>query len=128
MTMYATLQMDREIDPNLHYNSIGGFELQFSNGVAIAFDFNSSVANVLKDPSFIRFECDELDFDSFPEAELLEWMLVHSEVQKIVEFYVYTGEEYEPVINPKHIDSMSFAFDGRILTIPESLLSRYHFE
>ena len=128
MTMYATLQMDREIDPNLHYISIGGFELQFSNGVAIAFDFNSSVANVLKDPSFIRFECDELDFDSFPEAELLEWMLVHSEVQKIVEFYVYTGEEYEPVINPKHIDSMSFAFDGRILTIPESLLSRYRFE
>ena len=82
MTMYATLQMDREIDPNLHYISIGGFELRFSNGIAIAFDFNSSVANVLKDPSYIRFECDEPDFDSFPEAELLEWMLVHSEVQK----------------------------------------------
>ena len=40
MTMYATLQMDREIDPNLHYISIGGFELRFSNGIAIAFDFN----------------------------------------------------------------------------------------
>ena len=39
MTMYATLQMDREIDPNLHYISIGGFELRFSNGIAIAFDF-----------------------------------------------------------------------------------------
>ena len=78
--------------------------------------------------SYIRFECDEPDFDSFPEAELLEWMLVHSEVQKIEEFYVYTGEEYEEVINPKRIESMSFAFDGRIFTIPESLLSRYHFE
>ena len=128
MTMYATLQMDREIDPNIHYISIGGFELRFSNGVAIAFDFNSSVANIRKDPSYIRFECDEPDFDSFPEAELLEWMLVHSEVEKIEEFYVYTGEEYEEVINPNRIDSMSFAFDGRILTIPESLLSRYHFE
>ena len=128
MTMYATLQMDREINPNHHYISIGGFELRFSNGVEIAFDFNSSVANILNDPSFIRFECDELDFDSFPEAELLEWMLVHSEVQKIEEFYVYTGEEYEEVINPKRIESMSFAFDGRIFTIPESLLSRYHFE
>ena len=103
MTMYATLQMDREIDPNLHYIS-------------------------LKDPSYIRFECDEPDFDSFPEAELLEWMLDHSEVEKIEEFYVYTGEEYEEVINPKRIESMSFAFDGRIFTIPESLLSRYHFE
>ena len=128
MTMYAILQMDREIDPNLHYISIGGFEIHFKNGVNIAFDFNSSVANIRKDPSFILFECDDLDFDSFPEADLLEWMLVHSEVEKIEEFYVYTGEEYEPVINPKHIDSMSFAFDGRILTIPESLLSRYRFE
>ena len=128
MTMYAILQMDREIDPNLHYISIGGFEIHFKNGVNIAFDFNSSVANIRKDPSFILFECDDLDFDSFPEADLLEWMLVHSEVEKIEEFYVYTGEEYEPVINPKHIDSMSFAFDGKIITIPESLLSRYHFE
>ncbi len=128
MTMYATLQMDREIDPNHHYISIGGFELHFKNGMNIAFDFNSSAAQILKDPSFIWFECDELDFDSFPEAELLEWMLVHSEVEKIVEFYVYTGEEYEAVINPNHIESMSFAFDGKIITIPESLLSRYHFE
>ena len=128
MTMYATLQMDREIDPNLHYISIGGFELRFSNGIAIAFDFNSSVAYVLKDPSFILFECDDLDFDSFPEADLLEWMLVHSEVEKIEEFYVYTGAECEEVINPKRIESMSFAFDGRIFTIPESLLSRYRFE
>ena len=128
MTMYATLQMDREIDPNHDYISIGGFELHFKNGMNIAFDFNSSVANILNDPSFIRFECDELDFDSFPEAELLEWMLVHSEVEKIVEFYVYTGEEYEAVINPKRIDSMSFVFDGKIITIPESLLSQYHFE
>ena len=128
MTMYATLQMDREIDPNLHYISIGGFEIHFKNGVNIAFDFNSSVANIRKDPSFILFECDDLDFDSFPEADLLEWMLVHSEVEKIEEFYVYTGEEDEAVINPKRIDSMSFAFDGKIITIPESLLSRYHFE
>lgn len=55
-------------------------------------------------------------------------MLVHSEVEKIEEFYVYTGEEYEEVINPKRIDSMSFAFEGRIFTLSESLLSRYHFE
>ena len=128
MTMYAILQMDREIDPNLHYISIGGFEIHFKNGVNIAFDFNSSVANIRKDPSFILFECDDLDFDSCPEADLLEWMLVHSEVEKIEEFYVYTGEEDEAVINPKRIDSMSFAFDGKIITIPESLLSRYHFE
>lgn len=47
---------------------------------------------------------------------------------EIEEFYVYTGEESEAVINPKRIDSMSFAFDGRIFTIPESLLSRYRFE
>ena len=54
MTMYATLQMDREIDPNHHYISIGGFELHFKNGMNIAFDFNSSAAQILKDPSSIR--------------------------------------------------------------------------
>lgn len=108
--------------------SSGGFEILFCNGVAIGFDFNCSVATIQRQPSYIRFECAELDFDSFPEAELLEWMLVHYDVEKIKEFYVYTGEENEAVISPKRIESMSFAFDGKILALPKSLLSRYHFE
>lgn len=128
MTMYATIQMDREIDPNLHYISIGGFELHFKNGANIAFDFNSSAAQIQNDPSFIRFECDDLDFDSFPEAELLGWMLENSEVKKIEEFYVYTGETGEPEINPKRIESVSFAFDGKTTEIPEYLLKQYLFE
>ena len=60
MTMYATLQMDREIDPNRHYIGIGGFEFCFRNGVNIGFDFNSSIANVQRDPTAIKFECDDL--------------------------------------------------------------------
>ena len=80
MTMYATLQMDREIDPNRHYIGIGGFEFCFRNGVNIGFDFNSSIANVQKNPTTIKFECDDLDCDSFPEAALLGMMLSDSEV------------------------------------------------
>ena len=127
MTMYATLQMDREIDPNRHYIGIGGFEFCFRNGVNIGFDFNSSIANVQKNPTTIKFECDDLDCDSFPEAALLEMLLSDSEVDRIEEFYVYTGEREEPEINPEKILSLSFCVDGRMVDIPDSIIQKYEF-
>ena len=127
MTMYATLQMDREIDPNRHYIGIGGFEFLFRNGVNIRFDFNSSIANVQRDPTVIKFECDDLDCDSFPEAALLEMLLSDSEVDRIEEFYVYTGEREEPEINPEKIISLSFYVDGRMIEIPDSIIQKYEF-
>ena len=127
MTMYATLQMDREIDPNRHYIGIGGFEFCFRNGVNIGFDFNSSIANVQKNPTTIKFECDDLDCDSFPEAALLGMLLSDSEVERIEEFYVYTGEREEPEINPEKIISLSFYVDGRMIEIPDSIIQKYEF-
>ena len=127
MTMYATLQMDREIDPNRHYIGIGGFEFCFRNGVNIGFDFNSSIANVQKNPTTIKFECDDLDCDSFPEAALLGMMLSDSEVKRVEEFYVYTGEREEPEINPEKILSLSFCVDGRMVDIPDSIIQKYEF-
>ena len=127
MTMYATLQMDREIDPNRHYIGIGGFEFLFRNGVNIRFDFNSSIANVQRDPTVIKFECDDLDCDSFPEAALLGMLLSDSEVDRIEEFYVYTGEREEPEINPEKIISLSFYVDGRMIEIPDSIIQKYEF-
>jgi len=127
MTMYATLQMDREIDPNRHYISIGGFEFCFRNGVNIGFDFNSSIANVQKNPTTIKFECDDLDCDSFPEAALLGMMLSDSEVKRIEEFYVYTGEREEPEINPEKILSLSFCVDERMIDIPGIIIQKYEF-
>ena len=127
MTMYATLQMDREIDPNRHYIGIGGFEFCFRNGVNIGFDFNISIANVQRDPTAIKFECDDLDCDSFPEAALLGMMLSDSEVKRIEEFYVYTGEREEPEINPEKILSLSFCVDGRMVDIPDSIIQKYEF-
>lgn len=127
MTMYATLQMDREIDPNRHYIGIDGFEFRFRNGVNIGFDFNSSIANVQRDPTAIKFECDDLDCDSFPEAALLGMMLADSEVEYIDEFFVYTGEEEEPEINPEKILSLSFCVEGRMLDIPGSIIQKYEF-
>ena len=127
MTMYVTLQMDREIDPNRHYISIGGFEFCFKKGIKIGFDFNSSIANVQKNPTTIKFECDDLDCDSFPEAALLEMLLSDSEVDRIEEFYVYTGEKEEPEINPEEIISLSFCVDGRMVDIPDSIIQKYEF-
>ena len=127
MTMYATLQMDREIDPNRHYIGIGGFEFCFRNCVNIGFDFNSSIANVQKNPTTIKFECDDLDCDSFPEAALLGMMLSDSEVKRIEEFYVYTGEREEPEINPEKILSLSFCVDERMIDIPGIIIQKYEF-
>ena len=127
MTMYVTLQMDREIDPNRHYISIGGFEFCFKKGIKIGFDFNSSIANVQKNPTTIKFECDDLDCDSFPEAALLGMLLSDSEVDRIEEFYVYTGEREEPEINPEKILSLSFCVDGRMVDIPDSIIQKYEF-
>ena len=127
MTMYVTLQMDREIDPTRHYISIGGFEFCFKKGIKIWFDFNSSIANVQKNPTTIKFECDDLDCDSFPEAALLGMMLSDSEVKRIEEFYVYTGEREEPEINPEKILSLSFCVDGRMVDIPDSIIQKYEF-
>ena len=127
MTMYVTLQMDREIDPTMHYISIGGFEFCFKKGIKIGFDFNSSIANVQKNPTTIKFECDDLDCDFFPEAALLGMMLSDSEVKRIEEFYVYTGEREEPEINPEKILSLSFCVDGRMVDIPDSIIQKYEF-
>ena len=127
MTMYVTLQMDREIDPTRHYISIGGFEFCFKKGIKIGFDFNSSIANVQKNPTTIKFECDDLDCDSFPEAALLGMMLSDSEVKRIEEFYVYIGEREEPEINPEKILSLSFCVEGRMIDIPGSIIQKYEF-
>jgi len=127
MTMFVTLQMDREIDPNRHYIGIGGFEFRFRNGVNIGFDFNSSIANVQKNPTTIKFECDDLDCDSFPEAALLGMLLSDSEVDSIEEFYVYTGEKEESEINPERILALSFDVDGRMIDIPGSIIQKYEF-
>ena len=127
MTMYVTLQMDREIDPTRHYISIGGFEFCFKKGIKIGFDFNSSIANVQKNPTTIKFECDDLDCDSFPEVALLGMMLSDSEVKRIEEFYVYTGEKEEPEINPERVLALSFDVDGRMVDIPDSIIQKYEF-
>ena len=127
MTMYVTLQMDRENHPTRHYISIVGFEFCFKKGIKIGFDFNSSIANVQKNPTTIKFECDDLDCDSFPEAALLGMMLSDSEVKRIEEFYVYTGEREEPEINPEKILSLSFCVDGRMVDIPDSIIQKYEF-
>jgi hypothetical protein len=68
-----------------------------------------------------------LDCDSFPEAALLEMLLSDSEVDRIEEFYVYTGEREEPEINPEKILSLSFCVDGRMVDIPDSIIQKYEF-
>ena len=73
------------------------------------------------------FECDDLDCDSFPEAALLGMLLSDSEVEYIDEFFVYTGEEEEPEINPEKILSLSFCVEGKMIDIPGNIIQKYEF-
>ena len=130
--MTLTVKMDRSIDPRVHYISPGGYELLFSNGETIAFDFCESCGTVDKnDKSIVRFYLRDLDTDSFPKAENLVESLLLSKVKEVVECYIYTGEESEgdKEINPVAITEMCFSIisedDTTTVEVGEDILSAY---
>lgn len=108
--MGISIKMDRPIDTNKHYIAPGGYELMFVNGESIAFDFSESHGDVDKaDPSIIHFSLFDLDTDSFPESESLADNLLLFKATKLVECYIYTGEDNEDApINPLEIKEMFF--------------------
>lgn len=108
--MVISVKMDRPINPDVHYISPGGYELMFVNGESIAFDFSESYGKIDKaDPSVIHFSLFDLDTASFPESKILGKKLLLFKVTKIVECYIYTGEDNEDApINPLEIKEMYF--------------------
>ena len=112
--MVISLKMDRPINPDIHYISPGGYEILFSNGELISFDFNLGYKKIDRtDDSIVHFAFYDLDTESFPDAERLCKNLLCSQVKEIVECYVYTGEEDgNAEINPINITELLFVIDN----------------
>lgn len=96
------LKMDRPIDKKLHYISPGGYEFETADGKRYGLDFTLSEGCI--DPinsSMIEFTLKHADYEAFPEIAELRNKL--KDIVRIVEFYIYTGEDGEPEIRPEKI-------------------------
>ena len=104
MRMYALIKFDRPIKPE-HIIDPGGYEMTFSNGKTVRFDFEWFEGGVDRDDNTV-LACimSILDTDSFPDSEFLKTFT--GSVTEIKEFFVYTGEADDPEINPVKLKAL----------------------
>ena len=134
--MVLSIKMDRSINTDNHYISPGGYELLFSNGESVAFDFYTSVCNIDKnEDSVINCHLFDLDTDDFENADRLISNLLCSQVKEIVECFIYTGEEDgKDEINPVSIMEWCFVIvdidkdTTTTIEIGKHILANYHFD
>ncbi len=103
--MYLKLQMDRDIDPDKHYISPGGYSC---NGKP--FDFNKSEGNRVKDhPDQVEFWLNDFDESLGDDDE--DVFITPKDINAgFDEFYVYTGEAGEPEIVPLKLLELEFEY------------------
>lgn len=127
--MIFTLQMDREIDKVKHYISPGGYEFKSSeNNESLQFDFcNYSGYVDVNDKSKILFECEFLDNESFPSISDKLTKSFCENINEIVEFYIYTGEDEDPELNLSKIIDISLLFiDGTKIDIKPEVIDKFN--
>lgn len=106
-----TIDMDRPIEKEKHYISPGGYEVVTDDGTSYAFDFHRVYGNIDTDvPNRIHFECCEIDTETFPNANKLCHVLEH--IIAFPEAYVYTGEDEEPEIYVRAVQSFVLEISG----------------
>jgi hypothetical protein len=105
MEMYALIKFDRPIEKGVHVISPGGYEMSFSNGKTVQFDFMDFDGDIDKeDTTVLRCHMETLDTDAFPDSEFLKTFT--GSVTEIKEFFVYTGEPNDSEINPVELKSL----------------------
>lgn len=125
MRMYACIRFDREIDPEKHYISPGGYEVVLEDGAIVAFDFMDYEANVdTDDRTLLHCHMKNLDVVSFPSATVLKKYC--GVVKRFEDFYIYTGEGNfieEEEINPVELVEVSLTNnDDQFITFDEACL------
>lgn len=118
MRMYAKILFDREIKKE-HYISPGGYEVITKDEKTIQFDFCHFEGNISKDNRRV-LEClfTNLDTSSFPESVNIN----PKEIMRISEFFVFTGEDYEPEIHPVKLLSLGFCMDDEEYEVPDVIV------
>lgn len=126
MRMYTTFTMDRPIDKDKHYISPGGYEFRFGEE-SVQFDFFDSCGGIdPKDQKKVNFELRNLDIDEFPESEKLLSRQFLKTLTEIEEFYVYTGEEGDELINLEKVNSIGFSHEDWEYVVPQRIINTYN--
>lgn len=119
--MYADIKFDREINPEIHYISPGGYNIKAA-GKEYTFDFYEFCGNKdVEDPTILHCEMRNLDTSEFPQAK--EFEKVCNQVEEIIEFFVFTGEYNDPKIEAIAVLNLAFCTDELgLIEIPKELL------
>ena len=106
MRMCADIKFDRPLDPRNHHISPGSYRM-VAEGMEYEFDFYQFYGYRDKsDPTILHCTMEDLDTESFPDAK--EFVKHIDKIEKVSEFFVYTGEPDEEHIIPLEVLSVVF--------------------
>lgn len=102
------LIFDREITDD-HYISPGGYEIKIA-GQKIPLDFTCYSGTIdKKEPCKLHVEHKGLDIAAFPDAGKIK-ATDDLTTMMFTEFFVFTGEDDEPEINPVRVENLVLDF------------------
>ena len=94
--MCADVVFDRPISRSQYYISPGGYEIKDKDGNEHQFDFCMYYGMIDKENNrILHIEHEELDTDTFPEAENLEDFL--GNIDHFTEFFIHVEGEVHPL-------------------------------
>lgn len=112
--MLFQLKMDRKINPDIHYLSPGGYEIE-KDGVTYKFDFCQSSGNVdSDDDTVIVFEVSDFDEEYAKETNFSGEFEDPKELlgYYFKDFFVFTGEYNDAEINVVELLDLTFRFSN----------------
>lgn len=120
----AGIRFNRNIDADKDYVSPGGFNFTMG-GKEIEFDFAETWSCIDKNrKNVIAIGCKNPDYEEYPDLESITKEML-SNVTKINEFFVYTGESDETELRPVELTYCYFEIIGENyarVAIPENVI------
>ena len=116
--MLFQLKMDRKINPDIHYLSPGGYEIE-KDGVTYNFDFCQSSGNVdCDDDTIIVYEVGDFDEEYAKESGFTGEFKDPKDLLGYCfkDFFVFTGEDNDAEINVVELLDLTFRFSNTEIT------------
>ena len=131
--MYGTVEFDREIDPDKHYISPGGYEAKFNDGRTLQFDFEDyEGGRQAGNSKVLEWTQKNPDTSSFEEIGNFTYKDFVKHFEDFEEFFIYTGEAGEPEINPVKALDVTLEFyendEIKIFKVPKDKLPIFGIE
>lgn len=112
--MHCAITFDRKIKKDHHYISPGGYQAVNPDNKDLRFDFTLSYGKIsTKNPTDLHYTAWKLDPDISIDSNKKplsdeDFMKELLKVTDFKEFFIYTGENDDPEINPVSIKSLCF--------------------